>query len=76
MLKRTKKPKEVVHMHVEKEITKYIEESVEKEFPREVVPSKTGILKRTKKLAHRPLHSLERPIVQEGSKHVSSTKGI
>lgn len=73
--KKSKKPK-FVHEHVEKEITKYIEESVEKEFPKEVVPSKADILKRTKKPAHRPRHSLERPIVQEGSKHMSLTKGI
>ncbi|CAH1425218.1 unnamed protein product [Lactuca virosa] len=51
-------------------------ESVVKEVPKEVVPSKTSILKRTKKPAHRPRHSPERPLDHESSKHVSSTKGI
>lgn len=55
---------------------KPVQDSVEKDVPKEVVPLNTCILKRTKKPAHRPHHSPKRPIVQEVSNQVSSTKGI
>lgn len=73
--KKTEQPKPV-HEHVEKDVSKHVQESVEKEVPKEVVPSKIGTQKRKKNPAHQSHHSHESPIVQEGYKHVSSTKGI
>ncbi|CAH1443931.1 unnamed protein product [Lactuca virosa] len=73
--KKTEQPKSV-HEHVEKDGSKLVQENEEKEVSKEVVPSKTSILKRTNKPTHIPHHSPERPIVQEVSKHVFSTKGI
>lgn len=52
--KKLKKPDQPKLLHVQKDITKSVQENVEKETQKEVVPSKTGILKRTKKPAHRP----------------------
>lgn len=57
------------------EVIKSFQEHVAKDAQKEVVPSKTGILKRTKKPAHRPRHSPEPPIVEDGSnKPISSPK--
>lgn len=44
-----------------------------KEVRKEVVPSKVGVFKKTKKPAHRPHHSPERRIIEEVVvEHVSS----
>lgn len=57
------KPK-VVPDVVTKRGTKPVLEPIINDVEMEVVPSKTGILKRTKKHAHRPLHSpYPRPII-------------
>ena len=52
------------HVSIEKEVTKPIRDLVVLETQKKVVPTKIGILKRTKKLAHRPLHSPKRNIVE------------
>ncbi|CAH1438286.1 unnamed protein product [Lactuca virosa] len=50
---------------IEKEVTKPVQELATKDVQKEVVPSKIGVLKRTKKPTHRPRHSPERPIIEE-----------
>ncbi|CAH1422233.1 unnamed protein product [Lactuca virosa] len=52
-------------MQVEKEVTKSVQDGVEKQVSKEVVPSKTCILKRTKEPAHRPRHSPKPPVIEE-----------
>ncbi|CAH1418779.1 unnamed protein product [Lactuca virosa] len=83
--KKSKKTEQTkfVPEQVENEVTEAIHENAEKEVSKEVVPSKTSILKRTKKPAHRPRHSLERTIIEEvpveplsSPKEVSISKGI
>lgn len=41
-------------------VTKPVQETLVQDTQKEVVPSKTGVLKKTKKPAQRPRHSLER----------------
>lgn len=59
---------------------KPIQENVEEEVSKEVIPSKPGILHRTKKLAHRPHHSPEMTSVQvdniSSPKHVCTMMGV
>ncbi|CAH1445313.1 unnamed protein product [Lactuca virosa] len=66
---KVEKPKvvpEVVKEVVTKLVTEPVQETIVQDVHTEVVPSKTGILKRTKNPAHRPLHSPDpRPIIED-----------
>ncbi|CAH1452899.1 unnamed protein product [Lactuca virosa] len=62
--KKSKQPKTVPEP-IEKEVVQSVQEPVAKDVQKKVVPSKTGVLKRTKKPSHRPRHSPERPIDEE-----------
>lgn len=46
----------------EKEITNPVQESIVLYIQKEVMPSKYGVLKQTKKMAHRPRHSHKKTI--------------
>ncbi|CAH1436395.1 unnamed protein product [Lactuca virosa] len=61
------------HVTMEKEVTKPVQDLVVHETQKGVVPSKTRVLKRTKKPAYMPHHSPERPIVEEILEKLVST---
>ncbi|CAH1428660.1 unnamed protein product [Lactuca virosa] len=75
---KAKKP-QVVPEQVESVVTKLVREQVHepKEPAKEVVPSKSGVLKRLKKIEHRRRHSPNRPIVEGAlEKSITSPKGV
>lgn len=67
--KKPKKPEQTksVPEPMEKEVTKIVQELVAKVVQKEVIPSKTGIPKHTKKPAHHPRHSPKPPFIEEYS---------
>lgn len=59
------------------EVTKLVQVPTPTEPAKEVMLSKSNVLKRQKKMAHRPHHSPERSIVKDGSaKTIFSPKGV
>ncbi|CAH1448333.1 unnamed protein product [Lactuca virosa] len=76
-LKKSKVVPEVVEKVVSKPVKEPFHEPIVQDAQTEVVPSKTGVLKCTKKPAHRPRHSpYLRPIIEDVPMHnISSPKG-